>query len=106
ATLTGPAPAPSPTLSPYTTLFRSGTEGATNSSVLSGATFTDANPGDHTGDFTATIHWGDTTSSSGTVSFSAGVYTVDGTHTYADIGRANIRIPVTDAARMPATTTS
>ena len=30
-----------------------GTEGATNSSVLSGATFTDANPGDHSGDMTA-----------------------------------------------------
>src|SRR5262249_5541883 len=33
-----------------------GTEGATNSSTLSGATFTDASPGDNSVDFTATIN--------------------------------------------------
>src|SRR6185295_16969694 len=73
-----------------------GTEGATDSSVLAGATFTDANPGDHTEDFTATIHWGDGQDSAGAVSYSGGVYTVDGTHTYAEEGSYSITIDVAD----------
>ena len=36
-----------------------GTQRITNSSVLSGATFTDANAGDHSADMTAVITWGD-----------------------------------------------
>jgi hypothetical protein len=54
------------------------------------ATFMDANPGDHTGDFTATIDWGvqDSTgaeaTSPGVVSYDAstGIYTVTGTYAY------------------------
>ncbi|HEY5067724.1 MAG TPA: DUF4347 domain-containing protein [Xanthobacteraceae bacterium] len=73
----------------------SGIEGA--SAALSNATFTDANPGDHTGDFTATIDWGDGgPSSSGTVSYSAGIYSVAGSHTYAEEGSDNIAVTVTD----------
>ena len=46
-----------------------GVEGVT-AAVLSGATFTDANPGNHTSDFTATIAWGDSTpTTAGTVSY-------------------------------------
>jgi hypothetical protein len=60
------------------------------STTLVVATFTDANPGDHTGDFTATIDWGvqDSTgaeaTSPGVVSYdvSTGIYTVTGTHIY------------------------
>ena len=62
-----------------------GTAGTTGSSVLAGAIFTDANPGNHTGDFTATINWGDDgPTSAGTISYdsSSGVYTVNGSHTY------------------------
>ena len=60
------------------TAVAAGTEGGTNTSVLSGATFTDANPGNHTGDFTETINWGDSSTSPGVVSYNAGVYSVAG----------------------------
>jgi hypothetical protein len=54
------------------------------------ATFTDANPGDHTADFTATIDWGvqdgsgNEVTSTGVVSYDAGtgIYTVTGTYAY------------------------
>ena len=44
----------------------SGTEGAAISGATV-ATFTDANPNATAGDFTATINWGDGTSTTGTV---------------------------------------
>jgi len=50
---------------------------------LTNTTFTDANPGDHTADFTATIDWGDGTApTTGTVSYNSvtKVYTVAGSH--------------------------
>jgi uncharacterized repeat protein (TIGR01451 family) len=46
------------------------------------AAFTDPGPSDPPGDFTATIDWGDGTTSAGTVSGSAGNYSVSGIHTY------------------------
>ena len=74
-----------------------GTEGAIHSSILSGATFTDANPGDHSGDMTATIDWGDSGPTSlGLISYSNGVYTVAGSHTYAEEGNYPISISVVD----------
>src|SRR5439155_8132823 len=83
-----------------------GTEGATDSSVLSGATFTDANPGDHSGDMTATITWGDGGPTSlGTVSYSGGTYTVAGSHTYAEEGMYSISIAVSDDGGSTATIT-
>ena len=84
-----------------------GTEGIANSSVLSGATFTDANPGDHTADFTATIHWGDSQTSTGTVSYDSmtATYTVAGTHSYAEEGSYNISIAVVDDGGSTATIT-
>ncbi len=47
------------------------------------ATFTDPN-GAHTGEYAATINWGDGTQSTGTISGpnGSGVYTVTGSHTY------------------------
>src|SRR5207302_1223101 len=82
---TGTATVTDAALTGSTSATAAGTEGAGSSSVLSGATFTDANPGDHTGDFTATITWGDGgATSAGTVSYSNGTYTVNGSHTYAD----------------------
>src|SRR5262249_60985843 len=63
------------------------------------ATFTDANPGEHTADFTATINWGDgTPTSPGTISYDAGsgVYTVQGTHTYAEEGSYPVAVHIID----------
>ena len=74
-----------------------GSADVANSSILSGATFTDSNPGNHSGDFTAVITWGDGgPTSSGTVSYDSGIYTVSGSHTYADAGNFPISIAVTD----------
>jgi sugar lactone lactonase YvrE len=79
-----------------------------NSSVLSGATFTDATPGSHLDDFTAVIDWGDgSATSSGTVAddISSGVDTVNGSHSYATAGSYPIRIAVTDQGGDTATIT-
>src|SRR5262249_60744873 len=42
------------------------------------------------------IYWGDTSSSAGTVSYSGGIYTVSGTHTYGEEGSYSITIDVSD----------
>src|SRR5207253_3065424 len=47
------------------------------------AAFTEADTTDTSSEFSATIFWGDGTSSSGTVSGSAGLFHVLGSHTYA-----------------------
>jgi uncharacterized delta-60 repeat protein len=77
-----------------TTANLSATEGA--SSVLAVATFADASPGDNHADFTATIHWGDGTTSSGTVTYSAGSYAVSGNHAYAEEGSYSVTVDVAD----------
>ncbi|HEY2909777.1 MAG TPA: hypothetical protein VGI99_06000, partial [Gemmataceae bacterium] len=65
------------------------------------ATFTDANPGDHTADFTTAINWGDGTpldTTTGVISFNAatGVYTVTGSHIYPEEGTFFASVHVTD----------
>src|SRR5208282_1030833 len=50
------------------------------------ATFTDTNASDTAGIFTATINWGDGTTSAGTITGSNGAFAVAGSHTYADEG--------------------
>ena len=44
----------------------------------------------------ALIHWGDTNTSAGSVTYSSGVYTVHGSHTYAEEGIYSITIDVAD----------
>jgi hypothetical protein len=61
------------------------------------ATFTDANTLSTTADFTATINWGDSTpTSTGTVTGSAGNYTVSGTHTYTGVGYYTVTVHIVD----------
>jgi hypothetical protein len=74
------------------------TEGASTGPVVV-ATFTDANPGDHTADFTASISWGDGITSQGSISYNpeAGTYTVTGDHTYTEEGTYAISVNITDA---------
>ena len=50
------------------------------------ASFTDANPFATSADFTATIDWGDTLSTPGTVTPSGGGFVVNGTRTYTPTG--------------------
>ncbi|HET6883211.1 MAG TPA: hypothetical protein VFI31_23780, partial [Pirellulales bacterium] len=54
------------------------------------AQFTDNNLLQVAGDFTATVDWGDNTTTTGTVSGGTGNFTISGQHTYADEGTYTI----------------
>jgi hypothetical protein len=61
------------------------------------ATFTDANTTSTAADFTATIDWGDGSSTSnGTVSGGGGSYAVSGSHTYGSSGPFTIEVHIVD----------
>lgn len=70
------------------------TEGQSFSGTV--ATFSD--PGAAANDtFTATISWGDNSSSTGTVTLGKGSYSVSGSHTYTDEGSFPVSISVTES---------
>ena len=58
--------------------------------------FSDDNTGAPASDFTATIDWGDSSSSPGVVSGSGGSYAASGSHTYAAAGPYTIAVTVVD----------
>ncbi|HVS38229.1 MAG TPA: hypothetical protein VMS17_21900 [Gemmataceae bacterium] len=60
--------------------------GVNSSADLTVAAFTDADPNADASYYSATIAWGDGTSSAGVVAESSGVFTVSGTHTYTATG--------------------
>ncbi|HEY8863153.1 MAG TPA: hypothetical protein VIO37_03155 [Candidatus Dormibacteraeota bacterium] len=60
------------------------------------ATFTDADPGGVVSDYTATISWGDGTTSAGVVSAQGSGFTVSGSHTFGE-GRFTITTSIHDA---------
>jgi hypothetical protein len=66
----------------------------------------DGNPTAPLSDFTATIDWGDGSTSSGTVGGSGGDYTVAGAHTYASTGYFDVNVHVDDVGGSSADTTS
>jgi hypothetical protein len=59
------------------------------------ATFVDANAATSTGNFAATINWGNGRVSRGTVSGSNGTFTVIGVHTFTALGNHLIHVTVT-----------
>src|SRR5262249_15490288 len=67
--------------------------------------FTDANPSDTPANFTASINWGDGTSSSGTVLAYGTSFVVQGMHTYGAAGPFTLNVLVTKIGRstVPAT---
>lgn len=73
---------------------QSAVEGAGSTFAL--ATFTDPGGAEAVADYSATITWGDGSSSAGTITYNAstGVFAVTGTHSYADDGNytANVAI--------------
>jgi hypothetical protein len=78
---------------------------ATAGTQFSGPTaaFADADPGGTASDYTASIDWGDGTTSAGTVSASASGFLVSGAHTYASAGTRSTTISISDAGGATAT---
>jgi hypothetical protein len=74
------------------------TEGQPFSGTL--ATFSDPGSPDPAADFTATVDWGDGTTTTGTVTGAGGNFTVSGSHTYVDElvgGAINVTVSEPDA---------
>jgi hypothetical protein len=69
------------------------------------ANFTDADPNGTLGDYTASISWGDGTSSAGTVS-GTGPFAVAGTHAYAALGPYTVTTHICDVGGACADATS
>jgi RHS repeat-associated protein len=67
------------------------------------ATLADANPAASPADFAATIDWGDSTSSSGTVSQSGNTYVVSGSHRYGSTGSFTVKVQIVDVGGSDAT---
>jgi hypothetical protein len=74
------------------------TEGVALPTTTKVAAFTDPNTSDTASIFTATINWGDGTTTTGAVSGSNGTFTVTGGHTYADEGSFPLGVTITDTA--------
>src|SRR5947207_1695347 len=85
----------SPSIRPTTSRILGHANQSYNAAVGS---FTDTDTTNVAGDFTATIAWGDGTTSAGTITGSAGAYTVSGTHAYATPGRFTYTVAVSDDA--------
>ncbi len=80
-------------------------EGAAFSGTV--ASFTDADPNGIASDYSATINWGDQTSSSGTITANGSSgFAVIASHVYAEEGGYTVTAIVSDAGGASATTTS
>jgi hypothetical protein len=87
----------------------SATEGTALANNTAIATFADSNLADTTASFTATIDWGDGTTTAGsavTVVGSNGSFTVEGGHTYADEGNDMASVTLTRTADQVKSTVS
>jgi hypothetical protein len=60
------------------------------------ASFSDADPGGTVSDYSATIEWGDGTTSAGTVGTSGSGFTVSGSHTYQEDGNYPVVVHIGD----------
>jgi hypothetical protein len=70
------------------------------------ATFTDSDTSNVASDFSATIDWGDGTTSAGVITDTAGAISVSGTHTYATSGQDAVSVTLSDDAPGTATATA
>jgi len=70
------------------------------------ATFSDTNTNNVASDFVATINWGDSVVTAGTVTGSAGAFTVSGSHAYAATGAFPVIVTLSDDAPGTATATA
>ncbi len=83
----------------------SGIEG-TSTGTITVATFTDPGAAEDVSDYTATINWGDSSSSPGTITYSNGTFTVTGSHTYAEEGVFGVVTAVTHGTATDASGTA
>lgn len=72
--------------------------------VTLNGTFTDGDPGGTLSDYTASINWGDGTTTSGTIGKTSG-FTVSGSHTYTKHRTYFVKVTVTDAGGSSSTVT-
>ena len=83
----------------------SAVEGAGVSGTV--ASFTDADPNAAVSDYSATINWGDQTSSAGTITANgSGGFVVSGTHVYAEEGSYIVSVTVSDTGGATASASS
>src|SRR5208283_3548051 len=82
------------------------TEGTALPGTTTVAIFTDTNTSDTAGNFTATIDWGDGTTTTGTVSGSNRAFAVAGGHTYADEGSDPLSVTIADTLNSATTSPS
>ena len=102
-TVTGAgAPAPAPRVYGGTGAAVSAAEGSAITAAL--ASFTDSNAADVASQFSASILWGDGTTTAGTVSGAAGSFSVAGNHAYADEGSFVTAVSITNSADNVTTT--
>ncbi|HQU46043.1 MAG TPA: Ig-like domain-containing protein, partial [Pirellulales bacterium] len=70
-------------------------------------TFTDPGGAQAIGDYSATINWGDgTTTDDGTIALDSGVFTISGTHTYTEAGAMSPVVTVGHGTATPVTATA
>jgi hypothetical protein len=81
-----------------------GTEGMSFTGAV--ATFTDTDASATVNNFTASIAWGDGTTSAGTVQATNNGFQVSGGHTYADEGSPSVSVTINDIDGSSATATS
>ena len=83
---------------------------ATEGTALTGVTvasFTDDDPAGTSTDYTATIHWGDNTTSAGTIAANGnGGFDVTGTHTYLHAGDHAVSVNIADTGGSTTSTLS
>jgi hypothetical protein len=70
------------------------------------ATFTDPAGAEPVADYAATIAWGDSTTSAGTITSAGGVFTVTGSHTYQGAGTFPVAVTVRHDSATPVVVTS
>jgi hypothetical protein len=79
----------------------------TNTGTILVANFTDADPNGTLADFSATIHWGDGSSSAGAIAVNGqGGWSVSGSHLYATAGSFTVTADIDDAGAATTTSTS
>src|SRR5439155_1359245 len=68
-----------------------------SSSSVTVATFSDSDGNTSTGLYSAPITWGDGQTSNGSISYANGLFTVTGSHAYADEGSYALSVRINDS---------